>query len=197
MAERRRRRGRDRAERASTARRIPRARSGRSGRGSTACRRACCAPAASSCSPTMRRSASWRRPIWRRSPPGRWRWCRAAPTPGAPPAGRSPPRPTTRPTAERIDYIFWNHDRHAGNEEAMRAYLRWETELPAEIARDGLAGFRLGPRGEYRSGAGASALPAQAERAISAVSRKPISAPLPRRSQRLRRRRRVSVCDIR
>ena len=26
---------------------------------------------------------------------------------------------------------------------AMRAYLRWETELPAEIARDGLAGFKL------------------------------------------------------
>ncbi|HEX6443201.1 MAG TPA: rhodanese-like domain-containing protein [Stellaceae bacterium] len=45
--------------------------------------------------------------------------------------------------ADRIDYIFWNHDRHAGNEAAMRAYLRWETELPAEIARDGLAGFRL------------------------------------------------------
>ena len=38
-----------------------------------------------------------------------------------------------------------NHDRHDGNHEAMRAYLRWETELPAEIARDGLAGFRLQP----------------------------------------------------
>ena len=47
------------------------------------------------------------------------------------------------PDTERIDYIFWNHDRHAGNEAAMHAYLRWETELPAEIARDGLAGFRL------------------------------------------------------
>jgi hypothetical protein len=44
---------------------------------------------------------------------------------------------------DRIDTIFWNHDRHAGNQEAMRAYLRWETELPGEIARDGLAGFRL------------------------------------------------------
>jgi len=51
--------------------------------------------------------------------------------------------PGDPPDAERIDYIFWNHDRHAGNEAAMRAYLRWETELPAEIARDGLAGFRL------------------------------------------------------
>jgi hypothetical protein len=45
--------------------------------------------------------------------------------------------------AERIDYVFWNHDRHGGNEDAMRAYLRWETELPGEIARDGQAGFRL------------------------------------------------------
>jgi len=51
--------------------------------------------------------------------------------------------PEDPPDSERIDYIFWNHDRHAGNEEAMRAYLRWETELPDEVARDGLAGFRL------------------------------------------------------
>ena len=47
------------------------------------------------------------------------------------------------PDSERIDYIFWNHDRHTGNEEAMRAYLQWEVDLPGEIARDGLAGFRL------------------------------------------------------
>jgi hypothetical protein len=47
--------------------------------------------------------------------------------------------------AERIDYVFWNHDRHGGNQDAMRAYLRWETELPGEIARDGQAGFRLAP----------------------------------------------------
>jgi rhodanese-related sulfurtransferase len=51
--------------------------------------------------------------------------------------------PDQPPDAERIDYVFWNHDRHDGNQEAMRAYLRWETELPGEIARDGLAGFRL------------------------------------------------------
>jgi rhodanese-related sulfurtransferase len=53
--------------------------------------------------------------------------------------------PGEPPDAERIDYVFWNHDRHAGNQEAMRAYLRWETELPGEIARDGLTGFRLTP----------------------------------------------------
>jgi rhodanese-related sulfurtransferase len=51
--------------------------------------------------------------------------------------------PDQPPDADRIDYIFWNHDRHDGNHDAMRAYLRWETELPAEIARDGQAGFRL------------------------------------------------------
>jgi rhodanese-related sulfurtransferase len=51
--------------------------------------------------------------------------------------------PGEPPDAERIDFVFWNHDRHAGNQAAMRAYLRWETELPDEIARDGLAGFRL------------------------------------------------------
>jgi hypothetical protein len=57
------------------------------------------------------------------------------------PFAASPDEP---PDSQRIDTIFWNHDRHAGNQEAMRAYLRWETELPGEIARDGLAGFRIG-----------------------------------------------------
>jgi rhodanese-related sulfurtransferase len=55
----------------------------------------------------------------------------ATATPGAP------------PEAERIDFIFWNHDRHSGNQDSMRAYLRWETELPGEIARDGQAGFHV------------------------------------------------------
>ncbi len=54
--------------------------------------------------------------------------------------------PGDPPDAERIDYLFWNHDRHAGNREAMQAYLRWETELPGQIAAEGLAGFNLGPR---------------------------------------------------
>jgi rhodanese-related sulfurtransferase len=51
--------------------------------------------------------------------------------------------PGDPPDEQRIDYLFWNHDRHAGNRNAMRAYLQWETELPAQIAADGLAGFRL------------------------------------------------------
>jgi rhodanese-related sulfurtransferase len=51
--------------------------------------------------------------------------------------------PGDPPDAERIDFVFWNHDRHAGNQDAMRAYLRWETELPEQVAADGLSGFQL------------------------------------------------------
>lgn len=50
------------------------------------------------------------------------------------------------PDSERIDYVFWNHDRHDGNHEAMRAYLQWELDLPGEIAKDGQAGFHIGAR---------------------------------------------------
>ncbi len=53
--------------------------------------------------------------------------------------------PDDPPDAERIDYLSWNHDRHAGNRAAMQAYLRWETELPEQVAADGFAGFTLGP----------------------------------------------------
>jgi rhodanese-related sulfurtransferase len=57
------------------------------------------------------------------------------------PFAASPDEP---PDSERIDFVFWNHDRHGSDGgDAMRAYLRWEIELPGEIARDGLAGFRL------------------------------------------------------
>jgi rhodanese-related sulfurtransferase len=70
-----------------------------------------------------------------RVPGGAKAWARAGL-----PTTASPGDP---PDEERIDYLFWNHDRHAGNHEAMRAYLRWETELPGEIARDGQSGFRL------------------------------------------------------
>jgi len=56
------------------------------------------------------------------------------------PVAASPEEP---PDDERIDYLFWNHDRHNGNAAAMRAYLRWETELLAQIAADGLFGFRI------------------------------------------------------
>ncbi|HKS88233.1 MAG TPA: rhodanese-like domain-containing protein, partial [Stellaceae bacterium] len=51
--------------------------------------------------------------------------------------------PDAPPDSERIDFVFWNYNRHGGDQEAMRAYLQWEVELPGEIARDGLSGFRL------------------------------------------------------
>lgn len=44
---------------------------------------------------------------------------------------------------ERIDYLFWNHARHQGDVNGMRAYLQWELDLPPRIAADGTAGFRI------------------------------------------------------
>ena len=51
--------------------------------------------------------------------------------------------PATPPDAARIDYLFWAHDRHDGNPEAMRTYLGWEEQLPAQVAAEGGGGFRL------------------------------------------------------
>jgi rhodanese-related sulfurtransferase len=62
-------------------------------------------------------------------------WCRTGL-----PVSATPDQPSDD---ERIDYLFWNHDRHSGNAAAMRAYLHWETELPGQIAADGLSGFRI------------------------------------------------------
>ena len=47
------------------------------------------------------------------------------------------------PDADCIDTLFWNHRRHDGDLDAMRAYLRWELELPQRIELDGTAGFRV------------------------------------------------------
>lgn len=44
---------------------------------------------------------------------------------------------------ERIDYLFFVHDRHDGNLEAARQYLAWETGLMAQVAPDERAVFRL------------------------------------------------------
>jgi rhodanese-related sulfurtransferase len=54
--------------------------------------------------------------------------------------------PNEPPDAERIDAVFWNRNRHGGDTEAMQAYLQWELDLPGEVARDGLSGFRLAAR---------------------------------------------------
>ena len=36
---------------------------------------------------------------------------------------------------QRIDFLFWVHDRHLGNDDAAREYLRWEEALPAQLER--------------------------------------------------------------
>lgn len=41
--------------------------------------------------------------------------------------------PGDPPDAECIDYLFFVHDRHAGNREAMKRYLAWETGLIAQL----------------------------------------------------------------
>jgi len=45
--------------------------------------------------------------------------------------------------AERIDYLFFVHDRHEGNRAAAEQYLSWETGLIAQCTQDELGVFRL------------------------------------------------------
>lgn len=40
-----------------------------------------------------------------------------------------------------IDFLFWVHDRHLGNEDSMRDYLAWEEQLPAQIEADSAAQY--------------------------------------------------------
>lgn len=51
--------------------------------------------------------------------------------------------PGTPPDADCIDFLFFVHDRHQGNEQAMRDYLSWEEALPAQVAADGDAKFSV------------------------------------------------------
>ncbi|GAA5235183.1 sulfurtransferase [Verticiella sediminum] len=51
--------------------------------------------------------------------------------------------PAPVPQTDRIDFLFWLHDRHTGNADASRAYLAWEGELPAAIGAPEQAGFRI------------------------------------------------------
>ncbi|MBY4596227.1 rhodanese-like domain-containing protein [Ottowia caeni] len=55
-------------------------------------------------------------------------------------------RNTQLQDAERIDYLFFVHDRHEGNLDAARQYLEWETGLIAQAEPDELAVFRLPSR---------------------------------------------------
>ena len=52
--------------------------------------------------------------------------------------------PAVPADAECIDYLFFVHDRHAGNREAMRQYLAWETGLIAQLDPEEKASFRIG-----------------------------------------------------
>lgn len=51
--------------------------------------------------------------------------------------------PADPPDAECIDHLFFVHDRHAGNREAMRQYLAWETGLIAQLDEQEKASFRV------------------------------------------------------
>jgi len=44
---------------------------------------------------------------------------------------------------ECIDYLFFVHDRHAGNREAMKQYLAWETGLMAQLGDQDKSVFHL------------------------------------------------------
>jgi rhodanese-related sulfurtransferase len=52
--------------------------------------------------------------------------------------------PETPPDAECIDYLFFVHDRHAGNRQAMKKYLEWETGLMAQLDDADKSSFRVG-----------------------------------------------------
>jgi rhodanese-related sulfurtransferase len=51
--------------------------------------------------------------------------------------------PGEPPDRQRIDFLFFVHDRHDGNKAAAREYLRWETGLVAQLDADERAVFRL------------------------------------------------------
>jgi rhodanese-related sulfurtransferase len=47
------------------------------------------------------------------------------------------------PDSQRIDYLFWLHDRHDGNAEASAAYIAWEEDLPRQVGDHHNARFRI------------------------------------------------------
>ncbi len=52
--------------------------------------------------------------------------------------------PGIPPDSDCIDYLFFVHDRHAGNRDAMRAYLSWETGLIKQLDEQDKGSFRVG-----------------------------------------------------
>ncbi len=51
--------------------------------------------------------------------------------------------PDDPPDAQFIDYVFFVHDRHAGNKDAARRYLAWETQLVSQLDPLDPSGYRL------------------------------------------------------
>ena len=51
--------------------------------------------------------------------------------------------PESPPDADCVDHLFFVHDRHAGNKEAMRQYLKWETGLIAQLDPQDRQSFRI------------------------------------------------------
>jgi rhodanese-related sulfurtransferase len=52
--------------------------------------------------------------------------------------------PDVPPDNDCIDYLFFVHDRHAGNLAAMRQYLAWETGLIAQLDGEDRKLFKVG-----------------------------------------------------
>ncbi len=52
--------------------------------------------------------------------------------------------PDEPPDSACIDYLFFVHDRHAGNREAMKQYLAWETGLIAQLDEQDKRAFKVG-----------------------------------------------------
>ena len=52
--------------------------------------------------------------------------------------------PGTPPDSDCIDYLFFVHDRHLGNREAMKQYLAWETGLIKQLDEQDKASFKVG-----------------------------------------------------
>lgn len=53
--------------------------------------------------------------------------------------------PNSPSDADRIDYLFFVHDRHDGNKAAARQYLAWELNLVEQLDDVEKASFRIGP----------------------------------------------------
>jgi rhodanese-related sulfurtransferase len=63
--------------------------------------------------------------------------------------------------AERIDYLFFVHDRHDGNLDAARGYLAWEVGLVAQLDAQERAAFKPGLPAHARAASEASEVEAQ------------------------------------